>query len=112
MAALTRTSIVASGIDPGLTNAASGGDTFTNTGREFIYLENGHSAAINCTIVTPQTVQGLAVADNVVACSQNKAKFIGPLPTATYASGGITSFSVSAGYGAVQVAAVRFERSS
>jgi hypothetical protein len=112
MAALTPVDIVQSGVDPGLVNAASGGDTFSNTGREFLYVNNGHSAAINVTIVTPQTVEGLAVADQVTSLSANKDKFYGPLPTATFASGGITSFNVSAGYGAVKVSAVRFSRSS
>jgi hypothetical protein len=62
--------------------------TFTNDGRVVCHFKK--SAAVNCnaTIVTPNTVDGLAIADRVVqVLATTGDKFIGPFPTKDYNDG-------------------------
>lgn len=90
MALLTTTAnayVVASrdGVDPVPSVAASvGGDTFTNTGAELLIVKNAAGAPINVTVVTSQTVDGLAVADKVVSVTNGTTALLGPWPMLTY----------------------------
>jgi hypothetical protein len=101
MALLTTTAnayVVASrdGVDPVPSVAASvGGDTFTNTGSELLIVKNAAGAPINVTVVTTQTVDGLAVADKVVSVTNGTTRSLGPWPRAVYGS------TVSVTYSAV-----------
>lgn len=60
------------------------GEMFLNTGKEFLFVRNAHSAPINVTLVTGKTVDGLAVADRVVAVTNATTQMIGPLSTDLY----------------------------
>ena len=85
MADITVQSIVRAGLLPGTPDsAAGGGDAFLNTGREFIEIANGSGSSINVTIATQSTVDGLAVADRVVAVGAGETKKIGPFPKGAY----------------------------
>ena len=67
---------------------ASNGNQFANDGLMFLYVKNGGVGSINVTIGTPGTVDGLAVADLVVAVANGVNKMIGPFPVGIYNQAG------------------------
>jgi hypothetical protein len=54
------------GITPTVATASGGGDRVAPGTR--IHVINGGGAPINCTVTTPGTVRGNAIADTVIAC--------------------------------------------
>jgi hypothetical protein len=87
MALLTVTTVSRSGVqlDSTLTAAtATTGDTFVNTGLEYLAVVNGSGSPINVTIPLPPTPDGLAVTSRVVAVAAGKTELIGPFPTGQY----------------------------
>jgi len=60
------------------------GDTFTNTGREAILVNNGGDSNLNVTIETPASVDGLAIADRIITVGPTSIALLGPFPRATY----------------------------
>ncbi len=83
MATLSVETVVRAGLTPTY-NTAADPDDFVNTGVEFIHVKNGDASPINLTILTPQTVDGLAVADRVVVIGATDEEMIGPFPTSVY----------------------------
>lgn len=64
--------------------AVEASSTFVNDGkRTFVHVVNG-ATAMNMTFVTPNTIDGLAVADRTVAIGSSEEHFIGPFPTQYY----------------------------
>ncbi len=57
---------------------------FQNDGTVKLMVSTAEVGGSNLTIVTPNTVDGLAVADKVIALVQNKVYAIGPFPTSVY----------------------------
>lgn len=84
MATLTVTDLAATGITYTLASAAGGGDEFSNSGREFLVVANGGVGSITVTLVTQQTIGGLALADQAVTVGAGVTKLIGPFPTLVY----------------------------
>lgn len=84
MALLTATSFSRSGVDVIGAAAASGGDTFANTGYEIFVVKNGSGGSINVTFTSTVTVDGQAVADKVVAVADGAHVSIGPFPVGYY----------------------------
>jgi len=84
MAVLTVQTVSRSGLQPSLAAAAGGGDSFANTGNEFVYISNGGGGSITLTIVTQSTVDGQAVADRTVSVPAGESRFVGPFPTSHY----------------------------
>lgn len=77
--------------------AAAGGDSFPNTEKEVVVITNGDSGAHDVTFVSPQTVDGQAVADKTVTMAAGATYVIGPFPAGTYSdSGGNVSMTYSA----------------
>lgn len=69
-----------SGTTPTSHAASGGGDKITNPGEDvLIRVSNGGVGSINCTVTTPGTVGGLAIADQVVPVGAGAVKYIGPL---------------------------------
>lgn len=67
MAVLSVQAIDKDGLIPTLANAASGGDSFPNSGKVFVWLQNNHATdARTVTFTTPVTPGGLALADLAV----------------------------------------------
>lgn len=97
MAALTTVALGRSGfnITDGLVAAASGGDTYTNTGSECFVVSNAGAGDRTITFATPGTVDGLAVADRSVTVAAGKQMIFAPLPRYAYGS------TVSVSYDAV-----------
>ncbi len=59
--------------------------TFDNRTQAIIlHVINGGASPINVTIQTPETVDGLAVADQVVAVPASEERFIGPFRNDLY----------------------------
>ena len=73
-----------SGIVPAYTAANVDGHSVSNRGSQFVHVKNGGAASINVTFVTPVTVGGRAVADDVVAIAAGAEKLIGPLAEAVF----------------------------
>ena len=73
------------GLTPNFVSAAVGGDAFPNTGREFLVVKTTGTAC-TVTAATPQTVNGLAVADETYSCPSTGERYIGPFPSQTFNS--------------------------
>lgn len=84
MATLTVATAVVAGIDVAGAAAAGGGDEFVNTGKEVLQVANGGGGSINVTAATAGTIDGLAIADNVVAVGAGVTKMIGPFDPKLY----------------------------
>jgi len=85
------TDVVRAGVAPPteVTGDAANNHIVTNDGRVFLVARNSAATTTrNVTIQTPGTVDGLAVADRVVAVPISSSKYIGPFPTATYNQSG------------------------
>lgn len=104
MALLTVVDLVRAGIDmASAVAAAGGGDSFVNTGKEFLAVKNGSGGAITVTFVTQVTVDGQPVADLAVSVPAGHTMDIGPFPPGYYNDGsgqvqvtysGVTSLTV------------------
>jgi len=70
------------GITPAFTSANTDGHSVLNDGKTFIEVKNGSGAPIVVTIDTPQTVDGLAVAQRTVSVAATTGdQMIGPFTT-------------------------------
>lgn len=65
-------------------NAVSASDTFTNSGRVIIHVKNADGSPNTVAIVTPKTVDGLAVADAGGVVAAGTEAFFGPFNAATF----------------------------
>ena len=81
---LTVQEISRSGLNMSFTAAVADGHKFENTGREFIRVKNASGSSVNVTIQTPGTVDGLAVADRVVAVPAAGERDIGSFTPSDY----------------------------
>ena len=66
MAILNVQEISRPGLNPTFQAAASSGDSIPNNGRTYAEVVNGGGGALNVTTVTQLTVDGKAVADDVI----------------------------------------------
>lgn len=81
--------------------AAGGGDSFVNTGKEVLCINNQSVAPITVTVVTPATIDGLAVADLAVVVPASGFQMVGPFPPAIYNDTAVPGGSVSLTYSGV-----------
>lgn len=72
------------GLTPVQGAAAVGGDSWVNTGREWVEVENGGGAPMTITFVTPQTISGLGIADLVVTIPAAGKRKVGPFPVGAF----------------------------
>jgi len=83
MANLTAQELSRAGIAGALGGAAGGGDTFDNTGEEWIEAANGHSAAQ--TVYAAMYVDGQTIAQGMaVSVPAGARRLIKPLPMKPY----------------------------
>jgi hypothetical protein len=82
--ALTITNITRAGVTDAGVAGITDGHMFDNTGHEFLEITNGNAAARTVTVVTPRTVEGLAVGDQVVSIPNGQTRKIGPFPRETF----------------------------
>lgn len=77
--------------------ASAGGDKFDPGERVVLHVKNASAASVTVTVVTPNTILGLAVADAQVAVPAGAERFIGPFPREHFAgSDGLVSVTWSA----------------
>jgi len=82
---ITETPLVLAGIEETqVAGDQSNGHYFENRGDSVLHLINDSGGTINVTIVSATTVQGLAVADVVIAVGAGEEWFVKPLPTAIF----------------------------
>ena len=108
MAALTVQNVALIGLAPAYAVAAGGGDTFVNNPDTFLHVKNGGASPITVTVVTPATVNSIAIADVAVSVPAAGERMIGPfIPTNLFNdSTGVASITYSA-VTSVTVAAIR-----
>lgn len=66
---------------------ATNNHSFTNTaGDVFLIIENGHTATVTITVLTPQTITSadLTVEDPEFATAAGETRLIGPFPPTTF----------------------------
>lgn len=76
MAALTAQRIAQSGTAPTYSAASSGGDTAPVGGGLKLHVVNGSGASVTVTVVTPGTLDGLAIADAALSVPAGGSGFI------------------------------------
>src|SRR3990167_7912315 len=85
MAVLTVQQLTRAGITPTYAAAAGGGGSFPNDGQTFVQFKNTNAAARNVTIATQVTVDGKAVADDVINVPLTTGDvMVGPFPPGIY----------------------------
>lgn len=84
MALLTVNEITRSGQAVSLVAAAAGGDTFPNTGGEFVIVKNGDASPTTVTLDIKATLDGQPVTDRTVSVAAGAEVAIGPFPTNHY----------------------------
>lgn len=85
MATLTVQTILAAGLEPAaLAAATAGGDQFTNTGREFIEINNGHTSPQTVTINSQVNCSYGFDHNQAVEVTNGERRLIGPFPTSRF----------------------------
>jgi hypothetical protein len=87
---LTPQKLNKAGITPAYTGSLLVANTYLvrNTGRMFLHFKKGAAVDANVTIETPMTVDGLAIAENVVVVPATTGdKMIGPFPPTIFNDG-------------------------
>lgn len=94
--------IVPTGLAVNLTAPTANGDAI-KPGQQAVWVHNGSASSINVTAQTPQKVEGLDVAENIVAVPAGTDRLVGPFPAGTYGrpSGGADPGMVYIDYSAV-----------
>lgn len=74
------------GVVPTLNGSLSTADTHQvrNDGLVFLHVINGGGSTCNLTIIAPNQIHGLAIADRAVAVAAGANKVIGPFPPTVY----------------------------
>lgn len=105
MATIERQTITEDGLDPTLSNAAGGGDSFANTGKEFLYVENTDASSHTVTVsaqlssTTDKQYGKLSKSDVSVAVPAGEFRLIGPFAPSAFNSSGSASITYSAATG-------------
>lgn len=108
MATLATQTITAGGLSPVYDPAGASGDKARPGKGVFLHVRNGDVASMTVTLVTPGTVDGLAIADRTVTVDAGDEQMI-PVPAALYgdpADSGLAAVTYSATT-SVTVAALR-----
>jgi hypothetical protein len=106
LAELTRQTISRAGLDPTYATAAGGGDTVRVGPNLFLHVKNGDASPHTVTVVTPNTYEGLAVADLAVTVPATDERMIGPIGDVFRGANGLASITYD-GVTSVTIAALR-----
>jgi hypothetical protein len=79
MAQVATKQIVRAGTVAAYAAASAGGDKVTPGSSTFLHVKNASAGSITCTVATPGSVEGLAVADLAVAVAAGAEAMIGPI---------------------------------
>ncbi len=86
--------------------AANNAQIQVNSGKQIVLAQNGGGASINVTIVTGGTVNGLAIADQVVAVAAGATRIIGPFSPQVYNQPGTDTLYIDVS-GNINLAAIQ-----
>ncbi|WP_116042258.1 hypothetical protein [Amycolatopsis palatopharyngis] len=95
MATVSVQQITTGGVAPTYSPASVGGDKIIPGAGTFLHVKNAHTAAQDCVIVTPGTVDGLAIADRTVTVPNAGERWIYVPATLYRASDGFASITWS-----------------
>jgi hypothetical protein len=105
--ALTVQQISRAGLTPTYGAANVDGHSFPNGGdREFLHVKTGGTGC-TVTVQTPNTVDGLAIADRTYVIGTSSERMIGPFPRANYNQGAEEVYVDFSSVTTVTIAAVR-----
>ena len=103
MALINSQSIIEGGLITTITSLGATSNTFTNSGKEFIYIKNGSGSSITVTVVTEVTsvennIYGvLSKSNSVLTVESGAIAIMGTFPVTSYnAADSIVTFTVSA----------------
>jgi hypothetical protein len=82
--ALTVQQMSRDGVVPTYAAANADGNSFANDSRTFLHAKNGSGGSITLTFVTPNTEDGLAIADHTVAIAAGAEKIVSDLGEGTF----------------------------
>lgn len=107
MAALTTQVVSVAGIVPTYASAAGGGDTFTNTGNEFLHIKNGSGSPITVTVACTATkYKGATITNQAVSVTNGSELMVKPFaPDITGVTAAITYSAVTS----LTIAVVQFQ---
>ena len=81
---ITAQSIDRDGLASAFTAANADGHKLLNNGDQFIIVKNGGASPINVTIQTPATIEGIAIAEVVIAVAASAEEMIGNFPPSIF----------------------------
>lgn len=97
MAVLTEQQILVTGLEATYAAAAALGDSFSNTGKQYLHVKNGGGSPITVTIDDPNSVSPTGAtafnADVAVVVTNAEERLIGPFPTSRFSSTVAVSYS-------------------
>ncbi len=76
MATVSSQSITTAGVGPDYSAASPGGDRFLPADGTFLHIKNGSGVSVTATLVTPGTIDTLAVADRTVTVPATSERFV------------------------------------
>lgn len=83
-AALVVQTIEVDGLEPTYTAAEAAGNSFANTGDQFLHVKNGSAADVDVTVQTPAKVGGIDIEEVVVTVTAGEERMIGPFPPGVF----------------------------
>lgn len=108
MATLTTKVVPNTGLSPTYDPAAAAGDKCATGSGVVLHVKNAHTAAQDVVLVTPQTVDGLAVADRTISIPATSGSVFIPVPDLyRNPSDGLCSLTYPLGVTALTVAVLR-----
>ena len=108
MAALTTQTVVNAGVTVTYASAAGGGDTFVNTGQEFLHVKNGSGGDITVTIGSAGTYRGVGMDDLAVVVPAGSEKCIKPYPAEITQGAGASTAITYSGVTSLTIAVIKF----
>lgn len=95
MAEVNAQRVIAAGLEATYTAASNSSQTFRAGDNVFVHIKNASGADCEVTFVTPNEVDGNAIADLVVDVTAGEERFVGPFPAAIYGAGDTEQVAVS-----------------
>ena len=84
MATVAAQIVLKTGIQPTFAACSSGGDAFANDGKTLLIIKNANASSRTLTIISQNTVDGLAVADRAITLVATDDTYITDLDKGVY----------------------------
>lgn len=93
--------IARDGLAPTYEPANADGNAFVNGGKTFLHVKNGSAGAVTVTIITPITVSGRAVEDDIISIPAGGERMIGSFPPKFFNGSGVDANKTQVDFSAV-----------